>query len=206
MVRAGEVGGFLDAVLTADRGELRGRGQAARQDQVGDDLPGRRLRHRDPRGDRHAALHRPGLREDVQRPRRRAAGCRPQILVILSHAHEVRSRRRSSSRIVVGPIVWSRIKHQDRVRSVVDPLKLKLPVFGTLFQKIALSRFTRNLGTMMQLGRADPAGPGHRRRHQPATSCCERAVTDVQESVRSGESLAGPAGASTRSSRRWSCR
>ena len=28
----------------ADRGELRGRGQAARQDQVGDDLPGRRGR------------------------------------------------------------------------------------------------------------------------------------------------------------------
>ena len=32
----------------ADRGELRGRGQAARQGQVGDDLPGRRLRHGDP--------------------------------------------------------------------------------------------------------------------------------------------------------------
>src|SRR4051812_45705857 len=38
-----------------------------------------------------------------------------------------------------GFITWGRIKHQERVRRIVDPLKLKLPVFGPLFQKIALS-------------------------------------------------------------------
>ena len=34
----------------------------------------------------------------------------------------------------------------------VDPLKLRLPVFGTLFRKVAISRFTRNLGTMVSSG------------------------------------------------------
>ena len=46
----------------------------------------------------------------------------------------------------------AKVKHTEQVRNVVDPLKLKIPVFGQLFQKIALSRFTRNLGTMLQSG------------------------------------------------------
>jgi len=93
--------------------------------------------------------------------------------------------------LVVGFQVWQRIKHQDRVRDVVDPLKLKAPVFGKLFQKISLSRFSRNLGTMMSSGVpilqsldivADTTG----------NRVLAHAVRDVQESVRSGESLAKP--------------
>jgi type IV pilus assembly protein PilC len=64
-------------------------------------------------------------------------------------------------------------------------------VFGKLFQKIALSRFSRNLGTMMSSGVpilqsldivADTTG----------NTVLARAVRDVQESVRSGESLSKP--------------
>jgi type IV pilus assembly protein PilC len=86
---------------------------------------------------------------------------------------------------------WRKIKRTERVRNIVDPLKLKLPVFGTLFQKIALSRFTRNFGTMLHAGVpilqaldivADTSG----------NVVVARAVRDVQESVRSGESLTGP--------------
>src|SRR3954462_7057594 len=54
--------------------------------------------------------------------------------------------------IIVGVQVWKRVKHKQQVRDVVDPLKLKLPVFGGLIQKIALTRFARNLGTMMSSG------------------------------------------------------
>ena len=53
---------------------------------------------------------------------------------------------------VGGVVVWRRIGHRDEVRRVVDPLKLKLPVFGGLFRKVAISRFTRNLGTMLASG------------------------------------------------------
>jgi type IV pilus assembly protein PilC len=86
---------------------------------------------------------------------------------------------------------WRRVKHTDRVRNFVDPLKLKVPVFGNLFQKIALSRFARNLGTMMKSGVpilqsldivADTTG----------NVVLGRAVRDVQESVRTGEALAKP--------------
>jgi type IV pilus assembly protein PilC len=97
--------------------------------------------------------------------------------------------------LVVGLIaftfVWKRVKHTERVRNFVDPLKLKTPVFGPLFQKIALSRFARNLGTMMKSGVpilqsldivADTTG----------NIVLGRAVRDVQESVRTGEALAKP--------------
>jgi type IV pilus assembly protein PilC len=93
--------------------------------------------------------------------------------------------------LVVGSIVWRKVRHDDRVRGVVDPLKLKIPVFGLLFQKVALARFARNLGTMMSSGVpilqsldivAETTG----------NIVLERATRDVQESVRSGESLTSP--------------
>jgi type IV pilus assembly protein PilC len=92
--------------------------------------------------------------------------------------------------IVLG-VLWKKFRRSARVRNVVDPLKLKAPVFGPLFQKIAIARFTRNLGTMIRSGVpilqaldivADTTG----------NVVVGRAVRDVQESVRQGESLARP--------------
>jgi type IV pilus assembly protein PilC len=92
---------------------------------------------------------------------------------------------------VGGSIGWQRVKHQERVRDVVDPLKLRAPVFGTLVQKIALSRFSRNLGTMMRSGVpilqaleivADTSG----------NRVVGQATHAIQDSVRRGESLAAP--------------
>src|SRR3954454_9678576 len=34
---------------------------------------------------------------------------------------------------VVGVILWRKFKHTDQVRNAVDPLKLKVPIFGALF-------------------------------------------------------------------------
>jgi type IV pilus assembly protein PilC len=92
---------------------------------------------------------------------------------------------------VAAAVAWRKTKHTARVRAVVDPLKLRLPVFGPLFAKIALARFARNLGTMMTSGVpilqsldivADTTG----------NVVLARAVRDVQASVRTGESLATP--------------
>jgi len=92
---------------------------------------------------------------------------------------------------VVGMVVWQKIKHTDRVRNVVDPLKLKLPVFGKLFQKVALARYTRNLGTMLTSGvpilqSLDIVG------ETSGNVVLVRASRDIQDSVRRGESLSGP--------------
>ena len=92
---------------------------------------------------------------------------------------------------IIGFVVWVRIKNQDRVREFVDPIKLKMPIFGGLFQKIALARFCRNLGTMLHSGVpilqsldivADTSG----------NKVITHAVRDIEESVRRGESLTQP--------------
>jgi type IV pilus assembly protein PilC len=92
---------------------------------------------------------------------------------------------------IVAGIVWGRVKNQERVRMVVDPLKLKAPVFGALAQKIAISRFSRNLGTMLSSGvpilqSLEIVG------ETSGNLVIRDAVRDVEASVRRGESLAGP--------------
>jgi type IV pilus assembly protein PilC len=93
--------------------------------------------------------------------------------------------------VVAFVITWSKVRFMPQVRNVVDPAKLKLPVFGGLFQKIAVSRFSRNLGTMMHAGVpilqsldivADTTG----------NVVVGRAVREVQNSIRNGESLSTP--------------
>ena len=54
--------------------------------------------------------------------------------------------------LIAFSVVWSRVKNEERVRNLVDPVKLKVPVFGPLFRKVALSRFARNLGAMTKAG------------------------------------------------------
>jgi type IV pilus assembly protein PilC len=92
---------------------------------------------------------------------------------------------------IVGVAVWARVKHREEVRRFVDPLKLKVPVFGNLFRKVAISRFTRNLGTMLASGVpilqsleivGDTSG----------NLVIRDAAQAVEESVRRGESLTEP--------------
>lgn len=58
--------------------------------------------------------------------------------------------------LIVGSLAlawwWSRNKNAPEVRGVLDPLLLKLPVFGTLISKIALARFTRNFASLLGAG------------------------------------------------------
>jgi len=86
---------------------------------------------------------------------------------------------------------WGRHRNDRAVRERIDPLKLKMPVFGTLFQKIAISRFTRNFGTMVHAGvpilqALEIVG------ETSGNIVVERAARSVQESVRGGNSLTEP--------------
>ena len=45
-----------------------------------------------------------------------------------------------------------RLRQSQELRLAFDQFKLKLPVFGTLFRKLAISRFTRNLGPLLNVG------------------------------------------------------
>lgn len=47
---------------------------------------------------------------------------------------------------------WRRNKHTEAVRTRLDPFILRLPVFGPLAKKIAIARFSRNLSVMLSSG------------------------------------------------------
>ncbi len=92
---------------------------------------------------------------------------------------------------MVGLGWWRKHGQDPRVRTVVDPLKLKVPVFGPLFAKIALARFSRNLGTLLGSGvpilqSLDIVGA------TTGSIVIGRALQDVARSVAQGESVAGP--------------
>ena len=97
--------------------------------------------------------------------------------------------------VVVGGVVfavwWQRNKNTERVRSFVDPLKLRLPVFGVLNQKLAIARFSRNFSSMLSAGVpilqvlqivGETAG----------NYVVERALHTVADGVRQGKSIAEP--------------
>jgi type IV pilus assembly protein PilC len=115
-----------------------------------------------------------------------------QVLVFLS-----KTMRILLPAIIVGAVVllwlWRKFGKTERVRNVVDPLKLRLPVFGNLFQKLALARFSRNLGTLLSSG--VPILQSLEIVSETTGSVViSRALKAVQESVRRGESVAGPLG------------
>jgi type IV pilus assembly protein PilC len=88
-------------------------------------------------------------------------------------------------------IWWVRNRHTEQVRRVVDPLKLKLPIFGKVATKIAVARFARNLSMMLDAG--VPIIQALSIVGQASNNWkIEGAVRDIQESIRKGKSFAGP--------------
>ncbi len=76
-------------------------------------------------------------------------------------------------------------------RATIDALMLKLPVFGTLVRKVAVARFTRTLGTLVQSG--VPILDGLRITARTAgNKVVEKAVLQCRAAVTEGKTLAEP--------------
>jgi len=76
-------------------------------------------------------------------------------------------------------------------RVMIDGIKLKLPVFGTLLQKVAISKFTRTLSTLVKSG--VPILSALEIVAKTADNMViEAAVNSVKNSVQEGESIADP--------------
>jgi type IV pilus assembly protein PilC len=97
--------------------------------------------------------------------------------------------------LVVGGIAfavwWNANKNTERVRSRIDPIKLKVPIFGKLTGKIAITRFCRNLADMVRAGvpilqALNIVGEAS------GSWVIEQAARNVANSVRVGKSLSGP--------------
>lgn len=92
---------------------------------------------------------------------------------------------------VVAWKVFATLRERPAIRFQIDRFKLRAPVFGSLFHKVALSRFARNFGILLKAGvpilsaleiTADTVNNG----------VIANACNDVKDSVKEGESVAAP--------------
>lgn len=113
-----------------------------------------------------------------------------QILVVLSHQMPW-ALPLIAVLAIGGSIWWNRNKHEPKVRAKVDPLLLKMPVFGMLLTKIAIARFARNFASMMSAG--VPILTGLRIVGETSGNwVIESALERVAKAVRQGKSVSAP--------------
>ena len=88
---------------------------------------------------------------------------------------------------------FKRYKATANGRATIDAIKLKVPIFGSLFHKTALSRFASTAGMLLRSGVpilqaldivSDTVN----------NQVMAKAIRDVQDAVREGESIAKPLG------------
>lgn len=94
--------------------------------------------------------------------------------------------------VVMAFVIWWRAnRHTEQYRRLMDPLKLRMPVFGKLTTKIAVARFARNLSMMLNAG--VPIMQALAIVGQASNNWkIEQAVREVQESIRQGRSFSVP--------------
>jgi general secretion pathway protein F len=95
--------------------------------------------------------------------------------------------------LMFGVTVWGsrRWLQTKRGRAQWDRMSLRIPVFGQLLRMIAVARFSRTLGTLLQAGvplltSLDIV------RNVVANAVMAKAVDDTKDAVREGEDIAGP--------------
>jgi type IV pilus assembly protein PilC len=114
-----------------------------------------------------------------------------QILVTLSH-NIYWALPLTVGLCVVGLRLYRRgIRTSYAFRLRTDKIKIRLPVFGNLFTKLAISRWARNLGTLLAVGvpivqALDIVGG------TSGNAIISAAMDDVRDSVRTGSTIARP--------------
>ncbi|MGI5844299.1 MAG: type II secretion system F family protein [Candidatus Xenobium sp.] len=97
--------------------------------------------------------------------------------------------------LVVGGVFINRYINTPLGKKQYDLLKLNIPVFGLLNKKVAISRFCRTLGTLLSSGvpimqALEIVGKAS------GNEIIAMTVGKIRESIREGESIASPLGAS----------
>jgi type IV pilus assembly protein PilC len=88
-------------------------------------------------------------------------------------------------------LLFKRYYKTDNGKAIVDRLLLKLPVFGPLFRKIAVARFSRTLGTLVSSGVPILDGLSIVSR-TAGNRAIETAIMNARASIREGETIAEP--------------
>ncbi len=92
--------------------------------------------------------------------------------------------------------LFKRYYKTENGRAVVDRLLLRSPVFGPLFRKIAVARFSRTLGTLVSSGVPILDGLTIVSRTS-GNRAIEIAIMNARASIREGETIAEPLGRSS---------
>jgi len=88
-------------------------------------------------------------------------------------------------------ILFRLIKATEKGKMGLDTMKLNLPVFGVLVRKSAVARFSRTLGTLITSG-VPILQALNIVRETSGNEVISKAVGNVHDSIREGESIAGP--------------
>ena len=92
---------------------------------------------------------------------------------------------------ILGVIALRRYHRTENGRTVIDGLLLKLPIFGPLFQKISVARFSRTLGTLVSSGVPILDGLSIVSKTS-GNKTIETAILNARASIREGETIAEP--------------
>jgi type IV pilus assembly protein PilC len=114
-----------------------------------------------------------------------------QIIVSTSHALAWLGPLLIVVAVIATTVVKRILKTNPPFRLWFDRTKLRIPVFGNLLTKMAISRFSRNLGTLLGVGvpimqALDVVGA------TTGNAVITEAMVDVQDSVRQGQTMTGP--------------
>ena len=93
--------------------------------------------------------------------------------------------------VIVLIFLFKRYYKTDSGKAVVDRILLSVPVFGPLFRKIAVARFSRTLGTLVSSGVPILDGLSIVSRTS-GNRAIETAIMNARASIREGETIAEP--------------
>lgn len=97
--------------------------------------------------------------------------------------------------IVIGVVLFQIVKRTTAGATFLDRLKLKMPVFGDLISKTSIARFSRTLGTLVTSGVPILQALGITR-ETAGNIVLSNAINNVHDAVKEGESMVTPLEAS----------
>lgn len=115
---------------------------------------------------------------------------------VLNTSRMVKDHAPLTLAFLVGLVVlFSLLKRTKTGRYAIDYLKLKMPILGPLFSRIAIARFTRTLGTLISSG-VPILQALTIVRETAGNMVVAKAINKVHEAVKEGETITAPLEAS----------
>jgi len=119
----------------------------------------------------------------------------PTLVLITISEFMIAWYRWVSVGLVAAVFLFRHLAKGDRFGTKIDAIKLKMPVFGLLIRKVAVSKFTRTLSTLIKSG-VPILGALDITAKTSGNRVLEAAIQKVRASIKEGENISTPLGAS----------